>query len=103
MLFKQIEYLQAVVECGNFYEAAEKCHVSQSAISQQIKKLEDELGVQLLSRHNRTFSLTDAGEHFYKKSLVIRSDMERLIRETKRINAKESFSATWLLQSLSRK
>lgn len=92
MLFKQIEYLQAVVECGNFYEAAEKCHVSQSAISQQIKKLEDELGVQLLSRHNRTFSLTDAGEHFYKKSLVIRSDMERLIRETKRINAKESFS-----------
>ena len=92
MLFKQIEYLQAIVECGNFYEAADKCHVSQSAISQQIKKLEDELGVQLLMRHNRTFSLTDAGEHFYKKSLVIRSDMERLIKETKRIDAKENFT-----------
>lgn len=64
MLFRQMEYLQAVVECGSFYAAAEKCHVSQSAISQQIKKLEDELGVQLLDRHNRTFSLTNAGDIF---------------------------------------
>lgn len=58
MLLKQMEYFQAVVECGNFYRAAEKCYISQSAISQQIKKLESELGVQLLDRHNHTFSLT---------------------------------------------
>ena len=45
MLLRQIEYLQAVIEHGNFYEAAEQCHVSQSAISQQIRKLEDELDV----------------------------------------------------------
>lgn len=87
MLLRQIEYLQAVVECGSFYAAAEKCHVSQSAISQQIKKLEDELGVLLLERHNRTFSLTPAGEHFYRKSIIIRSDLEQLIRETKRLDA----------------
>ena len=85
MFLRQIEYLQAVIEAGNFYLAAEKCHVSQSAISQQIKKLEDELGVQLLTRHNRTFSLTPAGEHFYRKSLVITSDLKQLVRETKRI------------------
>lgn len=85
MFLRQIEYLQAVIEAGNFYLAAEKCHVSQSAISQQIKKLEDELGVQLLMRHNRTFSLTPAGEHFYRKSLVITSDLKQLIRETKKI------------------
>lgn len=47
MLFRQIEYFQAVIETGNFYQAAEKCNVSQSAISQQIKKLEKELGVKL--------------------------------------------------------
>lgn len=88
MLLKQMEYLQAVIETGNFYLAAEKCHVSQSAISQQIKKLEDELDVQLLDRHNRTFSLTPAGEHFYRKSLVVVSDIEQLIRETKRISDK---------------
>lgn len=85
MLLRQIEYLQAVIEEGNFYAAAEKCFVSQSAISQQIKKLEEELGVKLLDRHNRTFTLTPAGEHFYKKSLIIVGDIQQLQRETKRI------------------
>ncbi len=89
MLLRQIEYLQAVIECGNFYLAAEQCHVSQSAISQQIKKLEDELGVELLDRHNRTFSLTPAGEHFYRKSLIISGDIKQLVRETKRIADKD--------------
>lgn len=90
MLLRQIEYLQAVIETGNFYQAAEKCNVSQSAISQQIKKLEEELGVKLLDRHNRTFSLTPAGEHFYRKSLVIVSDIEQMKRETKRIADKDN-------------
>lgn len=85
MLLRQMEYLQAVIENGNFYLAAEQCHVSQSAISQQIKKLEDELGGKLLERHNRTFSLTPAGEHFYRKSLIISGDLKHLIRETKKI------------------
>jgi len=85
MLLRQIEYFQAVIENGNFYLAAEQCNVSQSAISQQIKKLEAELGVKLLERHNRTFSLTPAGEHFYRKSLIISGDLKQLIRETKRI------------------
>ena len=85
MLFRQIEYFQAIIETGNFYQAAEKCHVSQSAISQQIKKLEQELVVKLLDRHNRTFSLTPAGEHFYRKSLILVSDVEQIKQETKRI------------------
>lgn len=86
MLLRQIEYFQAVIECGNFYLAAEECHVSQSAVSQQINKLESELGIKLLDRHNRTFSLTPAGEHFYRKSLVITGDLKQLIRETKWID-----------------
>ena len=85
MLFRQIEYFQAVIETGSFYQAADKCDVSQSAISQQIIKLEEELGVKLLDRHNRTFSLTPAGEHFYRKSLIIVSDIEQMKRETIRI------------------
>lgn len=90
MLLRQIKYFQAVVESKNFYIAAEKCYISQSAISQQIKKLEDELGVKLLERHNRTFSLTPAGEHFYQKSLVITGDIEQLVRETKRIDSSDN-------------
>lgn len=90
MLFRQIEYLQAVIESGSFYQAAEKCNVSQSAVSQQIIKLEEELGVKLLDRHNRTFSLTPAGEHFYRKSLVLASDIEQMKRETQRIACNDS-------------
>ncbi len=48
-----------------------ECHISQSAISQQIQALERELGFQLLERKNRKFTLTPAGEHFYKKSLTL--------------------------------
>lgn len=90
MLFRQIEYLQAVIESGSFYQAAEKCNVSQSAVSQQIIKLEEELGVKLLDRHNRTFSLTPAGEHFYRKSLILSSDIEQMKRETRRIACNDS-------------
>lgn len=90
MLFRQIEYFQAVIETGNFYEAAEKCNVSQSAISQQIKKLEEELGVKLLDRHNRTFSLTPVGDHFYRKSLIIMNDVEQMKREIKRMANQDS-------------
>ena len=83
MLLKEIEYFQAVVEEKNFYKASEKCHISQSAISQQIKKIEIELGVKLLDRHNRTFSLTKEGEFFYEKSLNITNDLNNLINEIK--------------------
>lgn len=92
MLFRQIEYFQAVVECGSFYAAAERCHVSQSAISQQIKKLEDELGAALLDRHNRSFTLTPAGEHFYRKNLIIRSDLQQLVRETRLLAAGDRYT-----------
>lgn len=93
MLLRQIEYFQAVIETGNFYLAADRCHISQSAISQQIKKLEDELEVKLLKRHNRTFSMTKAGEHFYRKSLVLTSDLNQLIQDTKKLadNSTETF------------
>lgn len=81
MLLKQIAYFQAVVDTGSFSEAAEQCHISQSAVSQQVKALEADLGVELLSRHNRTFSLTPAGELFYRKSAVVLADLEQLRKD----------------------
>lgn len=88
-MLNQIRYFQAVVRCGSFTEAAEECHISQSAISQQVKALERELGVQLLERINRKFTLTSAGEHFYKKSLVLMADYDRLVQDTVRIARKD--------------
>ncbi len=88
-MIKQIKYFQAVVRCKSFTEAAEECFISQSAISQQIQALEHELGVKLINRENRKFSLTPAGEHFYRKSLVLIADYERMCRETVRIANKD--------------
>jgi len=89
-MIKQIRYFQAVVRCKSFTEAAEECFISQSAISQQIQALENELGVKLLIRKNRKFSLTPAGEYFYQKSLVLTADYERICRETVRIANKDN-------------
>ena len=71
MLLKQMKYFVVVVECHSFTKAAEKCYISQSAISQQIRLLEEELGVSLIQREKRSFSLTLAGEYFYRHSLGI--------------------------------
>ncbi len=84
-MLKQIKYFQAVVRCNSFSEAAEECYISQSAISQQIQALERELGVSLLERRNRKFMVTPAGEHFYKKSLILTADFDKLCRETVQI------------------
>lgn len=89
MMLKQIQHFQAVVQENSFTEAAEVCHISQSGISQSIRSLEDELGVKLLIRQNRKFVLTEAGEHFYRKSLVITADLEQLCRETVRVARKD--------------
>ena len=85
MLLRQIQYFQAVVRNNSFTEAAEEYHVSQSAVSQQIQVLEKELGVKLLERKNRKFTLTPSGEHFYKRTLVLTADLERLVCETVRL------------------
>ncbi len=84
-MLKQMKYFQAVVRCGSFTEAARECYISQSAISQQIQVLEQELGVQLLERKNRKFTVTSAGEYFYKKSLVLTADFDKMCRETVQI------------------
>lgn len=84
-MLRQIKYFQAVVRNNSFSEAAEQCHISQSAISQQIKALETELGFPLLERKNRKFVLTPAGEYFYKKSLVLIADYEQMCREVAKI------------------
>lgn len=78
MLLRQMKYFLAVADCKSFSEAAEQCFISQSAISQQIKALEDELGVELILRSNRRFALTPAGEFFYQRAKSIVSESEKL-------------------------
>lgn len=85
MLLQRIKYFVAVAELGSFTDAAEACHISQSAISQQITALENELGVKLYKRSGRKFNLTPAGEYFFKRGKVVLQDVENLKIETARI------------------
>ena len=85
-MLRQIRYFQSVVRLGIFTAAAEEHFISQSAISQQIRALEDELGVTLLERRKRSFTLTPAGDYFYKKSLVLVADYDNIVRELQKIS-----------------
>ncbi|HEY8932573.1 MAG TPA: LysR family transcriptional regulator, partial [Rariglobus sp.] len=68
----QLRYFLAVARTANFSRAAEQCRVAQPSLSQQIKKLEDELGERLFERTKRAVSLTPAGER-------LRAHAERVI------------------------
>ncbi|MGP4018785.1 LysR family transcriptional regulator [Saccharopolyspora sp. 5N708] len=59
-----LECFVALAEELHFHRAAERCHISQPAMSQQIRKLERQLGLRLAHRTKRTVSLTPAGEVF---------------------------------------
>lgn len=61
MEIRQLKYFINVAETHSFSEASRQCFLSQSAISQQIKLLEEELGSQLFLRNTHTVSLTEAG------------------------------------------
>ena len=84
----QLQYFYALVQHGSFTEAAEEMYISQSALSQHIKALEEELNVKLIERSGRKLELTPAGEYFYHHSKMVLTDYEKICAETRRISAK---------------
>ena len=88
-MYRQMRYYIALVETGSFFEAGEACHISQSAISQQIKALEAELQVRLLERHGRRFTVTPAGQYFYERAKRQLTALDAIVREVRRIDSNE--------------
>ena len=92
MFLRQLKYFVAIVDANSFTEAAEQCYISQSAISQQIAALEKDLGVTLIKRENRKFSLTPAGEYFYHEAKTIIDKLQDIRRETVRLGSDDELT-----------
>lgn len=71
MELRQLRYFVAIVDHGSLSRAALVLHVAQPALTQQLRQLEDELGVQLLHRTAQGVLSTDAGKVFYEHALAI--------------------------------
>jgi len=88
MELQQLRYVVAVARSGNFSRAAEQCHVAQPSLSQQIQKLEDELGERLFDRLPRRAKLTHAGESFLPRAQRILAEVETAQRELREVRGK---------------
>lgn len=78
MELHQLRYFVAVAESGGFSKAAKRCFVAQPSLSQQIIKLESELGSKLFDRLGRKVVLTDAGEALLPKARLILSEADNI-------------------------
>lgn len=76
MTLRDLQYLLAVEQTRHFHKAAEQCFVSQPTLSGQIKKLEQELGVQLIERTNRRVNMTEVGMQVVKQARQVFSDVD---------------------------
>lgn len=75
----QLQSFCAIADCGSFTEAARRVNKTQSAVSMQIKRLEERLGHALLSREGRTVTLTHHGEVLYERARkMLRTNAEIL-------------------------
>ena len=93
----------------SFTKAGEELFLTQSAVSRQIKELEDQLGVPLFERRHRALALTEAGQQFYASAAQVlatmRSATERLRTQAGRkrplsVTTTHSFAALWLIPRL---
>jgi len=76
MELHQLRYFCAVAETGNFSRAAEQSHISQPSLSQQILKLEEELGARLFDRLARSVRLTELGKTFLPRARAVLRELE---------------------------
>ncbi len=81
--FKQLRFFVAIAESSSFSKAAEKLYISQPALSQQMSKLEEQIGVTLINRSTRSVQLTPAGRNLYERAIPLMTQMENMMQSVK--------------------
>lgn len=94
MSIQRLPIFLSAAEHLNFTKAAEEHHISQTAVSQQIKQLEKELGFQLFIRGKRGVTLTPAGMEYYRQCQKIMSQYETAVSKGQRVAGGQGSSLT---------
>jgi len=79
MELRQLKYFVKTAQTLNFSEASRQLFITQSTLSQQIRQLEDELGVELFQRDSHSVSLTESGEHLLPNAIATLQDAESCV------------------------
>ncbi len=90
MNLRDLKYVVSVAKERHFARAAQESFVSQPTLSMQIKKLEDELGVQIFERSQKNFLITEVGKKILEKAEIILREAEEIKNIAK--NSKDPFS-----------
>jgi DNA-binding transcriptional LysR family regulator len=92
MELRQLRYFAAVADERNFTRAARRLHLSQPPLSRHISQLEKELGVALLIRVGKRFTLTEAGTFLHAEAKRIIEEVDACLRQTKLVGASSAAS-----------
>lgn len=80
------EYINAILECGSITDAAKKLFISQSALSQYIKRIEVKLGIDIFDRNFSPLKLTEAGEIYFRSLTDIMAIEEDTLKQIEELN-----------------
>src|SRR6202035_4945389 len=94
MELRQLRYLLALAEERHFTRAAAREHIAQPALSQQIRRLEDEIGLPLVERTTRRVALTEAAELLVARARRILAEVESAHTELQRLRGLDTGHVT---------